>query len=143
VEASRSFPRGKFVPLNQLIQQWDQGTSDPAYNDFIVKNFALINAYTRSMNPQGIPRITERLEQHAIGLLSTATSPEAYEVQARALWQEAVRSKAAVAKTRGEIGQPTPENEPYPVPPAGGGASGADSTTSGTTSSGIKWSVQP
>jgi hypothetical protein len=126
VEASRNLPRGQYVPWNTLQQRWDQGTSDPAYNDFVVKNFALMNAYTRAMNPQGIPRINDRLEQHANGILSMATSPEAYEVQARALWQEVVRSKGAVAKTRGEIGQDSPQNEPYPVSPKGSNGGGSD-----------------
>lgn len=114
LEASRNLPRGNIVPLNNLIQKYEQGTSDPKYNDFIVKNFALINAYTRAMNPLGVPRIQERLEQHAIGLLSTATSQKAYETQVRALWQEAQASKGAVMKTRegrtpGDINAPLPE----------------------------------
>lgn len=113
LETSRALPRGKFVPVNTLIQKWQQGTSDPAYNDFALSNFSLVNAYTRAMNPQGVPRIAERLEQHAVGILSTATSPEAYEVQARRLWKEVQASKTAVAKTAegrtaGDINAPMP-----------------------------------
>lgn len=104
VEASRNLPRGQYVPWNTLVQRFHQGTSDPAYNDFVLKNFALINAYTRAMNPLGLPRIQERLEQQAQGILSTATSSQAYEVQARALWQEVQRSRAAVAETRAGTG---------------------------------------
>lgn len=100
LDASRNLPRGEWVPWNKLVQAWEQGTSDPAYNDFVVKNFSLINAYTRAMNPSGQPRITERLEQKADNILSKATSPKAYEVQLRALWQEVQRSKGAIANAR-------------------------------------------
>lgn len=113
IEASRNLPRGKFVPVNILVQKWDQGTSNPAYNDFLMANFSLLNAYTRAMNPQGTPRIQERLEQHALGVLSTATSEQAYEVQVRRLWKEVQASKTATAKTSegrtpGDINSPVP-----------------------------------
>jgi hypothetical protein len=117
IETSRALPRGKIVPVNKLVQDWLQGTSDPAYNDFALANFSLVNAYTRAMNPQGVPRITERLEQKAYGILSTATSPEAYEVQAARLWKEVQASKSAVAKTAegrsaGDINAPMPGAKP-------------------------------
>jgi hypothetical protein len=96
---SAKLPRKKLVPLNQLIQAYQSGTSDPAYNDFVVANFALVNAYTRAMNPQGIPRINDEQRQHAIGLLSTATSPQAYEVQVRRLWAEVLASRKATQET--------------------------------------------
>lgn len=113
VEASHALPRGQYVPINRLIQQYQQGSSDPRYNDFITKNLSLVNAYTRAMNPQGVPRIAERLEQHAIGVLSTATSQEAYDIQARALWKEVQASKNATDRTRqgrtpGDINSPVP-----------------------------------
>jgi hypothetical protein len=113
VEASHNLPRGKFVNVNQLMQSYEKGTSDPAYNDFALANFSLVNAYTRAMNPQGVPRIQERLEQHAAGILSTATSPEAYDVQVRRLWKEVQASKTATAKTAqgrspGDINSPVP-----------------------------------
>lgn len=125
VEASRAFPRGQLVPLNTLMQKWDQGKSDPKYNDFMMANFSLLNAYTRAMNPQGVPRIQERLEQHAIGVLSTATSPETYEVQIRRLWKEVQASKTATAKTAegrspGDINAPVPGMDATPAAPDGG-----------------------
>src|SRR5580765_7261359 len=89
LESSRNLPRGQFVPINQLIQMGQQATSNPQYNDFLVKNQTLAKAYGRAMNPQGIPRVSENAEAKAEGILSKATSQQAYEVQARALWQEA------------------------------------------------------
>lgn len=116
LEASRNLPRGRWIAFNEIYQKWQQGTSDPAYNDFMAANIALLNTYMRAMNPQGVPRITERLEAHAIGLLSTATSQEAYEVQVRRLWKEMQISKEATAKTRAGVGQPEafPEGEAAP-----------------------------
>lgn len=120
LESSRALPRGKFIPINTLMQSFEKGRSDPAYNDFTVANFSLLNAYTRAMNPQGVPRITERLEQHALGILSTATSQEAYEVQVKRLWKEVQASKTAVAKTAegrsaGDINSPVPGMDKKPA----------------------------
>lgn len=123
IETSRNLPRWNVVPLNTLIQKWQQGTSDPAYNEFALANFSLINAYARAMNPQGMPRVQERVEAHALGVLSMATSQQAYEVQAKRLWMEVQASKKATAETRkgvteGDI------NAPVPWEPAPGGAQG-------------------
>jgi hypothetical protein len=120
VEASHNLPRGKFVKVNELMQSYEKGSSDPAYNDFALANFSLVNAYTRAMNPQGVPRIQERLEQHAIGILSTATSQEAYDVQVRRLWKEVQASKTATAKTAagrspGDINSPVPGLDDKPT----------------------------
>jgi hypothetical protein len=117
LETSRALPRGKYVKVNEAIQAYERGTSDPAYNDFALANFSLVNAYTRAMNPQGVPRIAERLEQHAIGILSTATSQQAYEVQVNRLWKEVQASKTATAKTAGgrspgDINAPVPGAAP-------------------------------
>jgi hypothetical protein len=126
VEASRNYARqgGKYVGLNKLFQAYDQGTSDPKYNDFVLANFSLINAYARAMNPQGVPRITERLEAHATGILSTATDERAYEVQVRRLWKEVQASKTATAKTAegrspGDINAPVPGMDAPAVPASG------------------------
>jgi hypothetical protein len=105
LETSKALPRGRFVPINQLLQAYQKGTSDPAYNDFAIANFSLINAYTRAMNPTGTPHVNDRLEQHAQGILSLATSPQAYEVQVRRLWKEVQASKAAVAQTKEGLGK--------------------------------------
>lgn len=123
LEASKTVPRGPWVPFNQLVQKWDQGTSDPAYNDFMIANFTLLNAYTRAMNPRGVPRIQERLEQHALGVLSTATDEKAYEIQVRRLWKEVQASKTATAETARGV-TPGDINAPVPGLDQGGGKSG-------------------
>lgn len=118
--SSRQLPRGRIVPFNQLVQQWEKGTSDPRYNDFMVKNLALLNAYVRAMNPQGVPRVAERLETHALGLLSMATDQRSYEVQVQALWQEVVRTRRAIENTR----KGGPASEEFPGPPPRADSSG-------------------
>ncbi len=123
LESSRNLPRGQFVPINQLVQMGQQATSNPQYNDFLVKNQTLAKAYGRAMNPQGIPRVSENAEAKAEGILSKATSQQAYEVQARALWQEAENVQAAIKRTR-------PGSESMQSPfgaPAGAGAGAAPS----------------
>lgn len=112
LEASRNLPRGPIKPWNQLVLEWDKGTSDPKYNDFMLANFALLNAYMRAMNPQGVPTVQSRLEAHADGVLSQALSPEAYEQQLQRLWLEVQASQRAVARTRGQ----TPPTEIPPMP---------------------------
>jgi hypothetical protein len=117
IEASRHLDRGEFVPLNKVIQEgiktpawagWLTGVeripigqkdfSDTRYYDFVLRNYSLIKAYARSMNPQGVPRVEDA--KHAGDLLSTATSQQAYAVQVRAIFDEIAASKRAVAKAR-------------------------------------------
>jgi hypothetical protein len=100
--ASASLPRGQFVPLNRLQQMGAEATSNPQYNDFIVKNASLARAFGRAMNPQGVPRVSEAQESKALGVLNSAISPKAYQVQVGALLQEVEASKQAVAATRNE-----------------------------------------
>lgn len=106
MEASRALPRGWFVPLNKLVMKYNAGISDPAYNDFVLANFGLMNAYARAMNPTGTPHVNDRLEAHAQQILSLATSPEAYETQVKRLWIEVQASKKAQALTREGLGAP-------------------------------------
>ncbi len=129
LESSRSLPRGQFVPINQLVQMGQQATSNPQYNDFLVKTQTLAKAYGRAMNPQGIPRVSENAEAKAEGILSKAISQQAYEVQARALWQEAENVQASIRRTR-------PGAEPMQSP-FGAGAPG-----SGGVDLGGGWSVR-
>ena len=120
IEASRNLPRGRFVPWNKLQQQWEAGTSDPAYNDFALANFGLTSAYVRAMNPTGNPRIADRFEVKANNVLNLATDQKSYEVQAARLWKEVQASKIAVAKTAqgrtgGDINAPMPGGGSAPV----------------------------
>lgn len=123
VEASRNYPRGESVQWNKIRNALKGSISDTELNDFEFANFSLITAYTRAMNPQGIPRVNDRLEQHAAGILSDYVGSKAYETQVRRLWKEVQASKIATQETAqgskpGDINAPVPGLDK----PAGGGA---------------------
>src|SRR5215475_4165183 len=143
IEASRSLPRGPFVPWNTLVQKYEAGTSDPRYNDFIVANISLENAYGRAMNPQGVPRVQEKAEAHARGLLSTATSQQAYEVQLRRLALEVLASKRATAQTRQGVGGDEELNDIIKSLSSGAGAATVPGAPAApmpnVTPGGIRW----
>ena len=138
LEASANLPRGKFVPYTKLKQAYQAGTSDPAYNDFLMANFALEKAYGRAMNPQGVPRVTEQMEAKAEGILSTANSPQAYATQVRRIMMEVEASKRAVAATREGV-KPAPAGGS--APSAAPAMSGEMPVTGGMnkTPGGVEW----
>ena len=78
LEASKAVPRTQFVPLNRAIQMVQRGTSSPELARFVTANQAIITAYSQAMSRTGVN--TVHAQQSAEHLLSTATSPEAYEV---------------------------------------------------------------
>jgi len=104
LESSEKLDRigGGFVAVNEAQQAWQRGTSNLALTEFATNNFALKNAYTRAMNPTGVPRVQERVEAHAEGLFRTATSKEAYRKMVETMMSEVLASKRAVAATRSE-----------------------------------------
>lgn len=99
LETSKAMPRGDVKLFNELANKWRENVSDPKYADFQVANFSLISAYTRAMNPQGIPRVQDRLETHAINLLAPNIGTPAYERQLYRMLKEIEASKRAVATT--------------------------------------------
>lgn len=115
-QASKDYPRPtRYVKFNELYNKYKQGTSDPAYNDFMTKLMAVFNAYVKVMNPMGNPRIAERVELHAIGMLDMANDHKALEAQLRAMWQEANNSTAVMHHmvTQGLL-DPNDANAPAP-----------------------------
>jgi hypothetical protein len=100
LQASAAEPRGKWVPINKLIQDYQAGKSDPRYYDFAFANYSLINAYTRAINPTGVPRIQDK--EHAAQLLNTVTNDATYRRVLLRMAKEVRASHAAVAMTRGD-----------------------------------------
>jgi hypothetical protein len=134
-QASKDYPRpSNFVKFNELYNKWKQGTSDPQYNDFMTKMTTALNAYVRVMNPMGVPRIAERAELHAVGMLNLATGQAGLEKQMRALWQEAVNSTRAMHKLveQGLVSQFDPNAAPWEMPGAPGGQGGTMLNADGT-----------
>jgi len=100
LNASNGLPRGKWLPINKIVNDYRAGKSDPSYYDFATANVSLINAYARAVNPTGVPRIQDK--DHIEKLLSTATSPQAYQAVLKRIAKEVHASHAAIALTRGE-----------------------------------------
>jgi hypothetical protein len=100
LQASAAEPRGKWVPINKLIQDYQANKSDPRYYDFAFANYSLLNAYTRAINPTGVPRLQDK--EHAMQLLSTVTDQASYNRVLFRMAKEVQASHAAVAMTRGD-----------------------------------------
>lgn len=81
--SSEKLPRGKFVPLNKLIQEGKIITSDPAMYDFATRNLQIAELWARSYNPTGVMRLEDR--NLALSRLSTATSKEAWNTVVNAI----------------------------------------------------------
>jgi hypothetical protein len=146
VQASHNLDRSDWVPYNRAVQEGlklpgvvsfflgadhlpfsQKDFSDPRYYDFAVRNYTLARAYARAMNPTGQPRVSDA--EHAMQMLSTATSQRAYDVQVRALLDEVQASQRAVEQTRAgqrpntgsladQLGLPRSTD---PMPQTGGG----------------------
>jgi len=86
----------------QADSAYERGTSDPTYYKFAANNNALKTAYVRAMNPTGVPRIAERAEIAADGLLDNATSFTAYKTVVEQILREVAASKRAIAAVRDE-----------------------------------------
>lgn len=76
-KASQSVPREKWVPVNRIVQNLEKYESDPDLARFAQAIDTTVNVYARAINPTGVPH--EAARQRALSLLSTATSPEAFQ----------------------------------------------------------------
>jgi hypothetical protein len=96
LEASRAVDRGKFVPLNRLLQMGNASISDPDLLNLKIKTQSVLNAYDM-LAARGGTDVGKREAQHA--LLTSAQSPEAYETALKAFEQEAQVAHAAADKS--------------------------------------------
>lgn len=111
LDASANVPRGKFVPLNKLLQTANTAISDPDLLDFKIKAQSVMNAYDM-LAARGGTDVAKREEQHK--LLSSAQSPEAFARALKAMEQEAKvagsAGRAAMKPGGGEAeGQSSPQ----------------------------------
>lgn len=151
-QASAAVDRGNWVPVNKAIQSWQRGTSNPELGKFVAANLAIINTYARAINPTGQPTVADK--EHAREILSTATGPDQYSAVLDQMQQEIdmAHNSPAVAKRGLENirkGRPFMDGikpdeifgDAHGKPAAGVGVRSAPAKA-GTTSSGIKWSVE-
>jgi len=94
LEASDKVPRGKYVPINQIIQGGQIRASDPDLMKFGMANLQLAEGWARAMNPTGVMRESDR--DKALSFLSTATSKETYKALVEQLRTQIQRERAAI-----------------------------------------------
>ncbi len=115
--ASQDVPRTEFVHLNKLLQAAETEISDPKLQRFKLVNEELATMFARVLNPRSSV-ITVSEKNHARDLISTATSPEAYEAMLRQIGQLAEREFKLVKEQ--QSGAPI---APIAVPPGAHGSS--------------------
>jgi len=141
--ASEALPRGRWVMVNEAVQAFQRGTSDPRLYAFGQANFDLAETYAKAKNPTGTLQIG--LQNFALERLNTATSRQAYATVLNQIVREIYRS---IQAARDEVsGAPVqlPNIPGAYVPPGQAplpGVSTAPAIT-GTTSGGINWSLTP
>lgn len=151
-QASAAVDRGNWVPVNKAIQSWQRGTSNPELGKFAAANLAIVNTYARAINPTGQPTVADK--EHAREILSTATGPDQYSAVLDQMQQEidmahnsptiAKRGLENIRKGRPFMDGIKPDEifgDAHGKPAAGVGVRSAPAKV-GTTSSGIKWSVE-
>lgn len=104
-QASANLPRTWAVPVNKMVQSFEAGTSDPRYYDFAFANWSLLNAFTRAINPTGVPRLEDK--EHGSQLLSTATDQKSYDAVLARMQKEVTASQRA---SRNVLDDPTGQN---------------------------------
>ena len=125
--ASEAVPRTKWLALNRAIQEGKVQSGDPDIARFLAAHNAVINTYARAISPSGVPTVADK--EHAREIFSTATSPEAYKAVLDQIRIELEAARRSPGQVREEFRTGT--------------TGGAIAAPGGTTSSGIKWSVQP
>jgi hypothetical protein len=115
-QASERVPRGRWVPMNQLIQKGKIQTSDPDMTIFAQTNLQIAELWARAMNPTGVMREGDR--DLALNILSTASDPQTYKRQLQVLKDFVRREQAAGAEVKQEIVPAAGAS----APAAGGGA---------------------
>lgn len=120
LSASDTIPRRKWVPLNQLIQGVNVMTSDPKLAYFAQKNIDLAAALAVTL---GRGTTNQFLQEEMMKRVTTATSPEAYKSQLKAVLENThgvVASTQAVRQqmidTIKGIGEGGPSNASKPDP---------------------------
>lgn len=107
--ASDKVPRGKWVPLNEIIQKGQVATSNTELAQFGMANLQLAEGWARAMNPTGVMRESDR--DKALSFLSTATSQQTYKALVEQLRTQIQRERAAI-----QSGKATAVSAPGEVP---------------------------
>jgi len=128
--ANAALPRGNFVPVNQAIQAWQSGNSDPRLAKFGQAMATIANTYARAVNPKGLPH--EAVVSDTLKRLSSAQGPEALNAILDIMQQEIDLAEKSPNQAREIIKENRAmRNGDKPEKPS-----------AGVTSNGLKWSVE-
>lgn len=107
-ELSRAVPRGKFVPVNKLIQMAEENISDENLLAFKAATNTYLFEYARAITPVGAT--TDKAREKGFKLLSTATSQEAFDRVVDVMNKEMEYAQEALKTTIGTVtgGSPAP-----------------------------------
>jgi hypothetical protein len=130
-KASLAVPRGKWVPVNQIVQNFEKYKSDPAIGRFAQAIDTTVNVYARAINPTGVPH--EAARQRALKLLNAATDQEGFQAVIDIMKSEIEAAKTSPDTVRDDIMRSFKESvAPKPDSPAGIAAQGAEGTGAAT-----------
>jgi hypothetical protein len=117
-ELSRAVPRGKFVPVNKLIQTAEENISDENLLAFRAATNTFLFEYARAITPVGAT--TDKAREKGFKLLSTATSQEAFDRVVDVMNKEMEYAQQALKTTIGAVsgGSSAPAAPSAPVAPA-------------------------
>ena len=100
-ELSRAVPRGKFVPVNKLIQMAEENISDENLLAFKAATNTYLFEYARAITPVGAT--TDKAREKGFKLLSTATSQEAFDRVVDVMNKEMEYAQEALKTTTGTV----------------------------------------
>jgi len=103
VTLGKDLPRGKFVPLNQLLQTAEANISDSRLLKFKAATTSFINQYARAITPVGAT--TDFARKKAFDMLSTATSQKAFEDVVSVMNREMEIAQKAPVQAGKKIGE--------------------------------------
>lgn len=129
--ANAALPRGNFVPVNQAVQAWQSGNSDPRIAKFGQAMATIANTYARAVNPKGLPH--EAVVADTLKRLSSAQGPEALNAILDVMQQEIDLAEKSPNQAREIMKENRAQRQ---------GDELKNTKSSGKTSNGLTWSVE-
>ena len=114
--ASKEVERSGLLPFGKVQVMFNEQTNNPAMRRLAASNNALINTYSRAINPQGVGTVHDK--EHAREILMTAFDGPSYEAVVNQMLLEIQAEKVGVRKAKGAVTQSM--NPGAPKPAAGG-----------------------
>jgi hypothetical protein len=108
LEASDSFPRGRWTPVNAAKLRLAEAGSNVELSKWDIANLQIAEMYARALNPNAYT-IRKDMFDRAVGAISEAKSPEAYEATLRSIYQAMQRERQGIAATQKQIAGQTVE----------------------------------